>query len=470
MHELYGSLRAAQDVRTLADRRAAGKELRKKVPRSSHAEWTPAVDRSDPLSLLAEQNCSRLPHLVPLRYERMAVSPFTFLRGSAVVMAQDLAATPVTGIKVQVCGDAHLSNFGIYATPERNQVFDVNDFDETLPGPWEWDIKRFAASIVVAGRSNGFPAATNRRAVLNGVQSYREHMWKYSEMRYIDVWYSRIDYESSLQFVRPTFRSYVTKQREKSRQRSSLQVFPKLTMQVDGRYRLKQDPPLIAHLDDEELAHQLGGLVETYRPTVQEDRRVLLSKYLCVDVAQKVVGVGSVGTRCYVVLLLGNDSNDPLLLQIKEAQPSVLERYLGPSEYPNHAQRVVCGQRLMQAASDLFLGWTRLGATDYYIRQLRDMKLSVNLETLIPEGFIEYCRFCGWALARAHARSGDPAQISGYLGRSDVFDCALAAFAETYADQTERDHAAFVAAVQTNQAPVEVEMSCFHHQAGVKGE
>src|SRR5579864_4139690 len=459
MHELHGSLRAAQNARTLADRRAVGRELRKKVPRSSHAEWTPAADRPDPLSLLEEQNCSRLPHLVPLRYERMAVSPFTFLRGSAFVMAQDLAATPVTGIQVQVCGDAHLSNFGIYATPERNQVFDVNDFDETLPGPWEWDIKRFAASIVVAGRSNGFPAATNRSAVLNGVQSYREHMWKYSEMRHIDVWYSRIDYESSLQFVRRAFRWYIEKQREKSRLRSSLQAFPKLAMQVDGQYRIKDDPPLIAHLDDEELTEQLKGLVEAYRPTVQEDRRVLLRKYHCVDVAQKVVGVGSVGTRCYVVLLLGNDSNDPLLLQIKEAQASVLERHLGPSVHPNHAERVVSGQRLMQAASDLFLGWTGLDTTDYYIRQLRDMKLSVNLETLIPDGFIEYCRFCGWALARAHARSGDPAQISGYLGRSDVFDCALAAFAETYADQTERDHAALVAAIQNGQVPVEMEAS-----------
>jgi uncharacterized protein (DUF2252 family) len=381
----------------------------------------------------------------------MAASPFAFLRGSAVVMAQDLAATPVTGIQVQVCGDAHLSNFGIYATPERNQVFDVNDFDETLPGPWEWDIKRFAASIVVAGRTNGFPAATNRRAVLNGVQSYREHIWKYSEMRHIDAWYSRIDYENSLQFVRRTFRWYIEKQREKSRQRSSLQVFPKLTMQVDGQHRIKDDPPLITHLDDEELSQQLRGLVEAYRPTVQEDRRVLLGKYQCVDVARKVVGVGSVGTRCYIVLLLGNDSNDPLLLQIKEAQASVLERHLGPSIYTNHAQRVVSGQRLMQAASDLFLGWTRLGPTDYYIRQLRDMKLSVSLETLIPEGFIEYCRFCGWALARAHARSGDPAQISGYLGRSDVFDRALASFAETYADQTERDHAALVAVIQADQ-------------------
>jgi uncharacterized protein (DUF2252 family) len=459
MHELHDPLGAVQNARPLADRRAAGRALRNKVPRSSHAGWTAAADRPDPLSLLKEQNRSRLAHLVPLRYQRMVASPFTFLRGSPIVMAQDLAATPVTGIQVQICGDAHLSNFGIYATPERNQVFDVNDFDETLPGPWEWDIKRLAASIVVAGRTNGFPAATNRRAVLNGVQSYREHMWKYSEMRYIDVWYSRIDYESSLQFVHPTFRWYITKQRKKSRQRSSLQVFPKLTTQVGGQHQLKDDPPLIAHLDDQELAQQLRGLVETYRPSVQEDRRVLLSKYHCVDLAQKVVGVGSVGTRCYVALLLGNDNNDPLLLQIKEAQTSVLERHLGPSDYANHAQRVVCGQRLMQAASDLFLGWTRLGTADFYIRQLRDMKLTVNLETLIPDGFIEYCRFCGWALARAHARSGDPAQISGYLGTGDVFDRAIVAFAETYADQTERDHAALVTAVQADAVLVESEAS-----------
>jgi len=444
MHEVIVSSGEEQNARTLAGRRAAGRELRNKVPRSIHAEWTPAADRPDPLSLLEEQNRSRLAHLVPLRYQRMAASPFTFLRGSAIVMAQDMATTPVTGIQVQVCGDAHLNNFGIYATPERNQVFDVNDFDETLPGPWEWDIKRLAASIVLGGRTNGFPAATNRQAVLNCAQSYREHMWKYSDMRHIDVWYSRIDYESSLQFVHPTFRWYITKQREKSRQRSSLQAFPKLTMQVDGQHRFKDDPPLIAHLDDEELILQLKGLVDAYRPSVQEDRQVLLSKYQCVDVAQKVVGVGSVGTRCYVVLLLGNDSNDPLLLQIKEAQPSVLERHLGPSGYANHAQRVVCGQRLMQAASDLFLGWTRLGSTDYYIRQLRDMKLTVNIETLSEGGFIEYCRFCGWALARAHARSGDSAQISGYLGRSDVFDRAIAAFAETYAGQAERDHATLV--------------------------
>ncbi|MGH2497663.1 MAG: DUF2252 domain-containing protein [Ktedonobacteraceae bacterium] len=450
MHELNGSFSAQADhtVQPLAERRAAGRALRNKAPRSSHAVWTAAADRPDPLKLLEEQNRARLEHLVPLRYARMAVSPFTFLRGAAIMMAYDLAATPVTGITAQICGDAHLNNFGIYATPERNQVFDVNDFDETLPGPWEWDAKRLAASIVLGGRANGFSAAINRQAVLGCVQAYREHMWKYSEMRHIDVWYSRIDYENSLQFVHPTFRWYIDKQRDKSRQRSSLQVFPKLTMQIDGRHRFKDEPPLIAHLHDDELAHQLRGLVESYRPTVQEDRQVLIGKYTCVDVAQKVVGVGSVGTRCYVLLLLGNDSNDPLLLQIKEAQASVLERHLDPSVYPNHAQRVVCGQRLMQAASDLFLGWTRLGTTDYYLRQLRDMKLTVDIETLIPEGFIEYCRFCGWALARAHARAGDSAQISGYLGRSNAFDRAIAAFAEIYADQTTRDHAALVAAMQ----------------------
>src|SRR5579864_7168365 len=459
MDELEGPSRTELDNRTLADRRAAGRELRTRVPRSSHAEWTPAADRPDPLSLLEEQNRSRLLHLVPLRYTRMAASPFTFLRGSAIVMAQDLAATPVTGIQVQVCGDAHLNNFGIYATPERNQVFDVNDFDETLPGPWEWDIKRLAASIILGGRANHFAAAINRQAVLGCVQAYREHMWKYSEMCHIDVWYSRIDYENSLQFVHPDFRWYINKQRDKSRERSSLQVFPKLTTLIDGRPRFKDEPPLIAHLHNDDLAHQLIGLLESYPSTVQEDRQVLISKYHCVDVAQKVVGVGSVGTRCYVLLLLGNDSNDPLLLQIKEAQPSVLERHLGPSGYANHAQRVVCGQRLMQAASDLFLGWTGLDAIDYYIRQLRDMKLSVNIETLSEGGFIEYCRFCGWALARAHARSGDAAQISGYLGRSDVFDRALVSFAETYADQTRRDHAAFVAAIRGNQIPAGLEAS-----------
>ncbi|HZS75689.1 MAG TPA: DUF2252 domain-containing protein [Ktedonobacteraceae bacterium] len=440
-------------VPSLAERRAAGKELRNKVPRSSHAEWKPAPNRPDPLSLLEEQNRTRQSNLIPLRFERMSISPFTFLRGTPIVMAQDLASTPVSGIKTQICGDAHLNNFGIYATPERNQVFDVNDFDETLPGPWEWDIKRISASIIVAGRVNGFPAATNRRAVLGCVQSYREHMWQYSEMSYIDVWYSRIDYESSMQYVRRNFRWYIEKQREKSRQRSSLQAFPKLAMETGGRYHIKDDPPLIVHLHDENLADKLEGLIDDYRPTVQEDRRLLISRYRPVDIAQKVVGVGSVGTRCYVVLLLGNNDSDPLFLQIKEAQASVLERHLGPSIYPNHGQRVVSGQRLMQAASDVFLGWTKLDSRDFYIRQLRDMKLTIDLETLSQEGFIEYCRFCGWALARAHARSGDPAPISGYLGPSDTFDRAIVTFAETYADQTERDYSNFLATYKANKLP-----------------
>jgi len=444
MYTSPATLSEVPHTQTLAERRAAGKELRSKAPRSSHAQWALAADRPDPRHLLAEQNRSRLPHLVPLRYQRMSVSPFTFLRGSAIVMAQDLAPTAVSGIHVQLCGDAHLNNFGIYATPERNQVFDVNDFDETLPGPWEWDIKRLTTSIVLAGRTNRFPSEINRQAVLNCVKSYREHMWKYSEMPHIDVWYSRLDYESSLQFVRRAFHPYIDKQRAKARQRSSIQAFPKLVTLIDGHYKIKEDPPLISHLHNAELTHRLSELVDEYKISLQDDRRVLLSKYHVVDVAQKVVGVGSVGTRCYVVLLLGSDESDPLLLQIKEAQPSVLERHLGPSIYPNHAQRVVCGQRLMQAASDIFLGWTRLDSTAYYIRQFRDMKLSVNIETLIESGFIEYCRFCGWALARAHARSCDPAPISGYLGKSDTFDCAIAAFAASYADQAERDYATFI--------------------------
>ncbi len=452
MQELQEPLEGKQFFGTLAERRAAGKELRNRVPRSGHAEWIAPAQRPEPLSLLDEQNRTRLSRLVPLRFERMSASPFTFLRGSPIVMAQDLASTPVTGIHVQICGDAHLNNFGIYATPERNQVFDVNDFDETLPGPWEWDIKRLAASAMVAGRTNGFPAAINRRAVQGCVQSYREHIWQYSNMSNIEVWYSRIDYESSLQYVNRSFRWYIDKQREKSRQRSSLQVLPKIAVQVDGQYQIKEDPPLITRLADEALREDLREMVETYRPTIQEDRQVLLSKYHYVDVAQKVVGVGSVGTRCYVVLLLGNDDNDPLVLQIKEAQQSVLERHLGPSAYANHAHRVVAGQRLMQAASDVFLGWTRADGRDYYLRQLRDMKLSVDLTTLSQEGFIEYCRFCGWALARAHARSADSAPISGYLGSSDVFDRAIVTFSETYADQTGRDHAAFVAALQARTA------------------
>jgi uncharacterized protein (DUF2252 family) len=445
--------------RTLAERRAGGRSLREKVPRSSHAEWSPAADRPDPISLLEEQDRSRLAQFVPLRYERMIASPFGFLRGSAVVMASDLAATPVTGLQVQMCGDAHLGNFGIYATPERNQVFDVNDFDETLPGPWEWDVKRLAASIVVAGRTMGFTRAMNRQAAVGCVRSYRERMWKYGEMFHIDVWYARIDAESVARFGRRSDRSYIEKELEKARQSSSLVAFPRLTQEVDGRYRIKDDPPTIEHLDDEELARLLGALVERYSESLQEDRNVLLSKYRFVDVAHKVVGVGSVGTRCYVVLLMGSEQSDPLFLQVKQAQASVYEPHLGPSPYSNHAQRVVRGQYLMQAASDIFLGWTGLASIDFYVRQLRDMKLSVNVAGLSEGRFVRYCELCGWALARAHARSGDPAQISGYLGSNDGFDRAIASFAEVYADQTERDYAALLDAARAGRVPVETEMA-----------
>ena len=442
-------------VRTVADRRAAGRALRKEMPRSSHAEWSPASERPDPISLLEEQNVSRQAQLVPIRYGRMAASPFGFLRGAAVVMAQDLAATPVTGLEVQVCGDAHLSNFGVYATPERNQVFDVNDFDETLPGPWEWDIKRLAASVIVAGRTNGFSGDTNRQAVLRCVREYRERMWEYADMSSLDVWYSRLDPTSVRRFVRRSDRSYVEKELKESRRHSNVEAFPRLTQERDGQYRIKDDPPLITRLDDDQLEQRLENLLAGYSASLQEDRHLLLRKYHFIDVAQKVVGVGSVGTRCYVALFQGNESSDPLFLQVKEAQASVLERHLGPSAYSNHGQRVVSGQRIMQAASDLFLGWTETDSIDFYIRQLRDMKLSVNIASLNPQRFIDYCRLCGWTLARAHARSGDPAQISGYLGRGDSFERAIAAFAETYADQTGQDHAALVAAVQAGRISVE---------------
>ncbi len=444
-----------QNAPTIAERRAAGKALRTRAPRASHATWSPAPDRPDPISLLEESNRSRIAALVPLRYGRMITSPFAFLRGSAVVMAGDLAMTPNTGIQVQACGDAHLSNFGTYATPERNQVFDVNDFDETLPGPWEWDVKRLAASIVVAGRQNGFPAASTRQASLNCLRMYREHMWEFGEMRHLDLWYSCIDAQSILKRVGRSNRSFIDREPEKAHHHTGLQVFPRLTREINGRYSIKDDPPLITHLADDERTRWLQALLEGYEASLPDDRRVLLNRYRVVDLAQKVVGVGSVGTHCYIALLLGSEDNDPLFLQIKEAQAAALERHLARSAYPNHAQRVVYGQHLMQAASDIFLGWTSSESIDCYIRQLRDMKETPSVEHLLEGDFIQYAGLCGWTLARAHARSGDPAQISGYLGTNDQFDRAVAAFAQAYADQTERDHAELVASARAGRVPVE---------------
>ncbi len=442
------SLSGGSNGSTYSERLAAGKALRSTVSRASHAIWAPAEDRARPMDLLEESNRTRLQSLVPLRYERMSASPFAFLRGSALIMAHDLAKTPLTSLHVQLCGDAHLNNFGTYATPERNQVFDINDFDETLPGPWEWDVKRFATSVVVAARVNGLSEDNSINAALKGVQSYREHMWIFGGMRAIDVWYSRIDGENILKRVHPDSYPYVNRELARARRRTSIDVFPKMTDKLEGQYYIKDDPPLITHLYDEEFIESLQKLLEGYKASLQDDRSVLLSRYHLVDIAQKVVGIGSVGTRCYVMLFLGDDANDPLFLQIKEARASVLERYLGASQYSNHAQRVVSGQRLMQSASDIFLGWTRSGPHDYYIRQLRDMSLSPSTDRMSISDFISYAGLCGWVLARAHARSGDAALISGYMGKSDAFEQAITTFAKAYADQTERDHAALVTALK----------------------
>ncbi len=437
-------------VTTRAERYAAGKALRSSVPRSSHATFTVTLDRPDPISLLEESNRARVAELVPIRYGRMALSPFTFLRGSAGVMASDLATTPTTGIKVQLCGDAHLSNFGVYATPERDQVFDVNDFDETLPGPWEWDVKRLAASVLVAGRQNGYSDAENRQAVLAGVLAYQQMMQQFATMRYIDIWYTKInlDYMRG-QALRKKGKAVVDTAIKQSSRRTSLNVFPKLTEMVDGQYRIKDDPPLIVHYERIDDISIIWRFVDMYIASVPEYRWVLRERYHAVDIAQKVVGVGSVGTRCAIILCEGDsDLADPLFLQVKEAEASVLEPFVGTSSYANHGQRVVNGQQLTQGISDIFLGWGQFEGRDYYVRQLRDMKWSVEVELLDPKTFAGYARACGTALALGHARSGDPTQISGYLGSSDIFAQAIADFAEVYADQTTRDHAELVAAIK----------------------
>jgi uncharacterized protein (DUF2252 family) len=422
-----------------AARAEAGRALRKAVPRSSHASWDP-TGRPSPLRLLEESNRHRLPELVPIRAARMRASPFAFLRGAPAVMAHDLATTPVTGITVQACGDAHLLNFGLFATPERNLSFGLNDFDETLPAPWEWDVKRLATSFVVAGRTVGFDPAVCRRAALAVVRTYREQLAAYAGMRLLEVWYSRVDATAIVALSRGRRRRAVTRGVDRAQHHTNLDALPRLTEPVGGDRRFVEDPPLLTHVPECD-EHWMAEVLASYRASLPDERRQLLARYRPHDAARKVVGVGSVGTRCYVVLLLGDRHDDPLLLQVKQATASVLEPYAGRYRHPG--RRVVNGQRLLQTASDIFLGWAGDGTSHYYLRQLWDMKGGVDLEVLDPADLVPYARLCGWVLARAHARSGDAAAISGYLGSGDRFDRAVADFAEAYADQTEVDHAAF---------------------------
>ncbi len=449
---------------SVAERVARGRAARGEVSRSSHGGFEPAAHRADPVELLESQAASRVPELVPIRYGRMLVSPFTFYRGAALIMAADLAATPISGLHVQLCGDAHLSNFGLFASPERRLVFDLNDFDETLPGPWEWDVKRLAASFAVAGREIGYSAKQRRAVLLETVRGYREAIRAFAAMRTLDVWYARAEVDELLAQQGSLFKKRMAKRAEqtvaKARTRDSLTAFSKLATVVDGEPQIVSDPPLIERISDlapgaagRALEEQLHDLLRRYRESLQTDRRVLLEEFRMVDIARKVVGVGSVGTRAWILLMLGRDDQDPLFLQFKEAESSVLEDFSAKSEYANHGQRVVAGQHLMQASSDIFLGWLHVERgidgrpRDFYGRQLKDWKGSFEAEGALPEGAATYGRVCGWTLARAHARSGDRIAIAAYLGGSDAFDRAIADFSEAYADQNERDYQALKKAV-----------------------
>jgi uncharacterized protein (DUF2252 family) len=436
------------------DRQAPdGREARSAVPRSSHGEWEPA--QRDPAEILARQDASRVPELVPIRYERMLASPFAFFRGGAAIMAADLATTPAAGIEAQLCGDAHLSNFGVFAAPDRRLVFDCNDFDETCRGPFEWDLKRLAASVAIAGRGRGFSGKERRLAAQSSVRSYRTAIRRFAGMRTIEVWYSRLDIEPALAALRAQLDGdrlrRVERNLAKASGRNSIRALGKLTESVDGEIRIRSEPPLLTPIEDladgAEVEARLEAVLDAYRASLTDDRRHLLDSYDYVHAARKVVGVGSVGTRAWIVLLLGRDSSDPLFLQAKEAQSSVLEPYAGASPYRNHGRRVVEGQRLMQAASDVFLGWVATkgqGAARrcFYVRQLWDGKGSAEVERMSPPDLTLYAGLCGEALARAHARSGDRFAIASYLGKGEAFDKALARFAEAYADQNERDYQA----------------------------
>jgi uncharacterized protein (DUF2252 family) len=494
---------------SVEDRKAKGLEARDRAALASHTKWRPATDRPDPVGLLEEQDTTREQDLVPVRHGRMMVSPFTFYRGAAKIMAADLAETPVAGLNAQLCGDAHLSNFGAFASPERILMFDVNDFDETLPGPFEWDVKRMAASFEIAARNNGFSTADTRAVTLASVRAYREAMATFAQMPTMDIWYAHLDEDELRAGIRTVVAGTAKQEKRAAKQekagkqakapkkagkrtakqvkadreqakaaktagrraekalakahtRDSLQALSKLAEQVDGKYQIVSQPPIVVPARDLAATYglspdQVGPVIHeqfrAYRATLQDDRRHLLERFEIVDMARKVVGVGSVGTRAFIVLLQGRDAADPLFLQIKEATASVLEPYVGKSRYRQHGERVVQGQRMMQAASDIYLGWTK--GLDvrrhFYWRQLRDMKGSADVESAIPFGLTYYAQICGWTLARAHARSGDPVAIAAYLGDSDAFDTSITGFSQRYADQNEQDYQEFVNAVKSGR-------------------
>lgn len=459
------SMHPQADHPSVAERLAAGKALRQKVKRSDHALYQPTDQRQDPIAILETEAKTRLPELVPIRYARMLTSPFAFLRGSAAVMIQDIAPAAVTGLTVQACGDMHLSNFGIFASAERKLVFGINDFDETYPGAWEWDLKRLVASTVVAGRYLGGDRVVCEAAVRSVVQSYRQHLQEYASLGYLDLWYVDIDEAEILQKLPPTSQRKATQIARKARQRDHLQVLENMTDLVDNQQHIIETPPLVVRA--ETLSNGLftnkmiEPLLKGYLASLGADRRFLVSHYQIVDIARKVVGVGSVGTRCWIMYLQGNNANDPLFLQVKEAQPSVLAPYSSvlssytlPDDHQGH--RVVTGQRLIQGAPDILLGWSELDGIHYFVRQLRDMKGGVKLE---PDKFRvsrlpEYCKLCGWALALAHAKSGDAAMLSGYLGKDETLDDALVKFAHAYADQTEQDYDRLAAAARQGRIQV----------------
>jgi uncharacterized protein (DUF2252 family) len=453
------------------ERAKRGKGVRAEVPRSAHADLKSASNSRDPVVLLEEQATTRVPELVPIRYGRMLVSPFTFFRGAAYLMAADLAEAPRTGLEVQLCGDAHLSNFGVFAAPDRRLVFSLNDFDETLPGPFEWDVKRLVASFAVAGRDNGFKPKQRQAINSRAVRAYRKAMKSFAQMRTLDAWYSRQDVDEIARQWAAQVSAKRLKRFErnvaKARAKDSLRAFEKLTENVDGEPRMVSDPPILVPIEEvvpsgavDQISDVMGTIIHSYQRTLTPDRRRLLERFRYVHAARKVVGVGSVGTRAWIMLLTGRDADDPLFLQFKEAGASVLEPFLGKTKFRNHGQRVVEGQRLTQAASDALLGWIRHPGPDgeerdYYIRQLWDGKGSALIELMNPPTLGIYAEICGWALARAHARSGDPAAIAGYLGSGDSFDRALASFAEAYADQNERDYAALGEAVESGRIDAE---------------